>query len=344
MQGRRHEMEDRHLCVHIEGGITLLGVFDGHGGIEASLYGSFYFHDVLVSVTSWREVLNCDGQKQALLLGDVLVEAFKIIDANMRISQSKHPSRSGSTAAICILTTTHIVCANAGDSRCVLGTIINGNASLANLEAVALSIDHKPDSPDERSRIVAAGALVMKSVDGSEPDRINGVLNVSRGLGDFDFKKNKNLEESQQMVSCVPDIQVHALTEKDFVLLIACDGLWDVMSNEEAVEKARAVFCTGESSMALIAEEMLDEAYDRGSTDNITCIVVKLAGASSSSSSVMLLGPEGSGGVMELRRLRGQDPGDGDEGEDDDAAARMLQETVVPAPFSMFADCDDDDD
>ena len=84
-------------------------------------------------------------------------------------------SYAGCTATVVLITSTDIICANAGDSRTVLcksGT------------AVELSQDHKPDDPSERSRIYKAGGFV-------EDGRVNGMLALSRALGDFEYKSNK---------------------------------------------------------------------------------------------------------------------------------------------------------
>jgi serine/threonine protein phosphatase PrpC len=81
-------------------------------------------------------------------------------------------------------------------------------------------------------------------------------------------------------VSPHPDIEVHERTPEDDVLILACDGLWDVMASNEAVNTAREIFRSGESNPLLVAEEMIDLALDKGSKDNISCIIVTLPGAS----------------------------------------------------------------
>jgi len=84
---------------------------------------------------------------------------------------------TGCTACACIITETEIICANAGDSRCVLSD--NGRA-------VELSIDHKPDLPTEKARIEKAGGFV-------EDNRVKGVLNLSRSLGDLEYKQDPSI-------------------------------------------------------------------------------------------------------------------------------------------------------
>lgn len=89
---------------------------------------------------------------------------------------------------------------------------------------------------------------------------------------------------------------MHERTEDDDVLLLACDGLWDVMSTPEAVDLVREIYASGETSVKLMAEELLDIALDKGSKDNISATVVKLPGAK--------MGPEASGGVEGRRQQR----------------------------------------
>ena len=76
-----------------------------------------------------------------------------------------------------LITKTDIYCANAGDSRTILARSGAGN------QVVALSFDHKPDNEPEKARIQAAGGFV-------EDNRVNGSLNLSRSMGDFEYKSN----------------------------------------------------------------------------------------------------------------------------------------------------------
>lgn len=80
-------------------------------------------------------------------------------------------------------------------------------------------------------------------------------------------------------ISPHPDIEVHERTPADDVLILACDGLWDVMTSTEAVNTVREIYRSGESNALLIAEEMIDLALDKGSKDNISAVIVKLPGA-----------------------------------------------------------------
>ena len=100
-----------------------------------------------------------------------------------------------------------------------------------NGRAKNLSEDHKPNLPRERTRVLKAGGFV-------QANRVNGMLALSRALGDFDYKKNPpSLATSEwylnfQMVSCYPDVQVQHITKNVKFLVLACDGIWDVKTSQ----------------------------------------------------------------------------------------------------------------
>lgn len=96
-------------------------------------------------------------------------------------------------------------------------------------QAVALSIDHKPTQPGERSRIEAAGGTVSQ-VGGVA--RVNGNLNLSRAIGDLKYKTNERLPPEKQVITAHPDVRIFELTPEDRFFILACDGVWDVMSNQ----------------------------------------------------------------------------------------------------------------
>lgn len=134
-----------------------------------------------------------------------------------------HAEGMGCTALSVLVREQTVTIANAGDSRAVLSR--RGTA-------VAVTLDHKPILFEEARRVIRAGGFVRDN-------RINGSLNVSRALGDLDFKRNRDLKPSEQMVVCTPDIERVTLHEGDEFIILACDGIWDVMSNQEAVDFVR---------------------------------------------------------------------------------------------------------
>ena len=90
---------------------------------------------------------------------------------------------------------------------------------------------------------------------------------MSRALGDFNYKQRDDLHAKQQRVSPFPDIKIVERTPVDDVLLVACDGLWDVFSSEEAIDEVRELMLVGEGDVTLMAEEMLDASLIKGVWD-----------------------------------------------------------------------------
>ena len=122
-----------------------------------------------------------------------------------------------------LISDTEIICANSGDSRCVLS-----NSG----KAIEMSIDHKPDLSTEKSRIEKAGGFV-------EDNRVKGVLNLSRSLGDLEYKGDKSLTVENQMITCVPEIKVEKLKPTHDFIVIACDGIWDCLTSQECITMTR---------------------------------------------------------------------------------------------------------
>lgn len=92
-----------------------------------------------------------------------------------------------------------------------------------------MSFDHKPSNPEESKRIDLAGGYV-------EFDRVNGNLNLSRALGDFTYKENKDLTYDKQMVLALPEVKIETIDGDTEFFIIACDGIWDCLENQEAVD------------------------------------------------------------------------------------------------------------
>lgn len=152
---------------------------------------------------------------------------------------------------------------------------------------MALTTDHKPNDEREKKRIEELGGLVIHSKMDGVP-RLNGTIAVSRSLGDL-HDPNVDGYMSQE-----PDINVVDLAEvgqsseakavKSLILVLACDGLWDKLSNEEVGEIVKTQVCA-EADLYHTAETLMKTSYDKGSTDNISVMVVDL---SSSLSPIML--------------------------------------------------------
>jgi len=179
---------------------------------------------------------------------------------------------AGCTACSAIITPTEIIVGNAGDSRAVLA---KKTKDPAKFKAVQMSEDHKPDLPDEKKRIQAAGGFV-------EDNRVKGVLNLSRSLGDLEYKSDPNIRPNEQMITCIPETRKEKVAEASF-LILACDGIWDCLTSQEAVDFVGNILQSKKSeNVSNAIENMFDTiiASDVASSggigcDNMTCIVVK---------------------------------------------------------------------
>mmetsp|Transcript_35866 Transcript_35866/g.83623 ORF Transcript_35866/g.83623 Transcript_35866/m.83623 type:complete len:428 (-) Transcript_35866:192-1475(-) len=178
-----------------------------------------------------------------------------------------HPVHAGCTAIFAVIIGRDLVVANAGDSRGVL--------CRAGGRAEPLSYDHKPDQPRELSRIVHAGGFV------NQFGRVNGNLNLSRSIGDLKYKQNRNVTPAEQMITAEPDVRRIILHDNDEFFLLGCDGIWDCLSNDEAVAYVRKRI--QDTPPSEILGQMLKDiiSTDPRATqgiggDNMTCMIVDL--------------------------------------------------------------------
>ena len=213
-QGARLSMEDAHRAEPIVTGAPIaayFGVFDGHGGSRVP----HHLKDALLS--------NLLKQCATKPLAPAITDAF--LETNTAILTNPIFNRQGSTAIVACIQGSNLVVANAGDSRAVLCSI-NADKQLV---ATALSKDHKPSDPDEKARIVTTKFAEGRQgfVIFNPTARVMGSLAVARAFGD-------NLYVPAVLITPRPDVQTVDLVNGGEFLILACDGLWDVVSNEEA--------------------------------------------------------------------------------------------------------------
>jgi serine/threonine protein phosphatase PrpC len=195
-------------------------------------------------------------------IGVAMQAAFLELDDDLLKlpSVASGDDHSGCTAIVSVITDTHIIVANAGDARGILqqGDIVR-----------PMSFDHKPTNQQELKRIEAAGGCVSMR-------RVNGDLAVSRALGDFEYKKTATMPAKDQMVSAFPDIEIAERNGAEEFLLLCCDGIWDVMSNDDAGIYIRAKLSNGYTGMnySLVCEKLLDKCLEKGSRDNMSVVTV----------------------------------------------------------------------
>ncbi|KAF0933564.1 hypothetical protein E2562_018811 [Oryza meyeriana var. granulata] len=231
----------------------------------------FRLDDDLQRSNEWRESLYPRGNGDCFqFLGTgVCANLWRFIEATRYVG----PLLEGSTACVVIIRGNEITVGNVGDSRCVLSR--NG-------QAINLSTDHKPNAVHEFLRIQRAGGQVLTNTvpvigigQGGlitrlwDVPRVQGKLAVSRVIGYFELKQNKN----EPMVICVPDINAVDITDDTEFLVIASDGIWDHMSSQEVVDFVHKELHSGEENLRATCEKLLDHCLD--SRDNVTVILVR---------------------------------------------------------------------
>lgn len=164
------------------------------------------------------------------------------LDTEFMTNMDSGPGKaSGCTAVVALLAGRELYVANAGDSRCV---VCRGG------KVVEMSFDHKPEDDIEFQRIRKAGGRV--TLDG----RVNGGLNLSRAIGDHAYKMNKELPADEQMISAMPDIKRITIEPEDEFMVLACDGIWNYMTNEEVVGFVKQRIDQKKFTLAQICEEV----------------------------------------------------------------------------------------
>ncbi|TYH60780.1 hypothetical protein ES332_D07G003000v1 [Gossypium tomentosum] len=302
IRGRRPEMEDAFVAIprflqvpsqilkaeSVTNGMNrdltahFYGVYDGHGGCQVANYCRERMHLALAEEIERAKSCIREGNIRhdwQELWKKAFSNCFIKVDAEIGgvcngVNDSDNkpiaPETVGSTAVVAVVSPTHIIVANSGDSRAVL---------YRGKHPMPLSVDHKPDREDEHARIEAAGGKVIQW-NGS---RVFGVLAMSRSIGDRYLKP---------WIIPNPEVMFVPRVKEDECLILASDGLWDVISNEEACEVARkrillwhkkhgdklpAERGEGIDLAAQSAADYLSKlALSKGSKDNITVIVLDL--------------------------------------------------------------------
>ncbi|KAL1542160.1 protein-serine/threonine phosphatase [Salvia divinorum] len=290
--GRRRDMEDA-VAIHpsfsgpnpnFPDGMHFFGVYDGHGCSHVATTCRDRMHEIVkeeleaAGSSSWERTMCESFLKMDKEVGSCSSGRVGSCCASACRCELQTPQCDavGSTAVVAVVTPDKIIVSNCGDSRAVL---------CRNGVAIPLSVDHKPDRPDELNRIQEAGGRVI-FWDGP---RVLGVLAMSRAIGDNYLKP---------FVISEPEVTITERTAEDECLILASDGLWDVVSNETACGVARmclqsrkppspprspgsdmTVTAAGESSDKGCSDASIlltKLALARHSTDNVSVVVVDL--------------------------------------------------------------------
>uniref|UniRef100_A0A6N2KBS3 protein-serine/threonine phosphatase n=1 Tax=Salix viminalis TaxID=40686 RepID=A0A6N2KBS3_SALVM len=281
------QCQEGHPEVNRRRPVHLFGVFDGHGGAHVAALCRERMHVLIeeelarVDLTRLRSESGDGGAEWEEMWRGVMKRSYERMDevamgtcacGSMGFKCGCHPMQmalGGSTAVVAVLSPEHIIVANCGDSRAALS---RGG------RAIPLSVDHKPDRSDELARIEAAGGRVI-FLNGA---RVEGILAMSRAIGDKYLKP---------VVIAEPEITFTQREPEDECLILASDGLWDVMSSDLACQVARECLRAANAgpqiedegaaalypSRSMLAAALLTRlALGRRSADNISVIVVDL--------------------------------------------------------------------
>ncbi|CAN7136938.1 unnamed protein product [Brassica rapa subsp. narinosa] len=301
MQGWRATMEDAHAAIlDVDDKTSFFGVYDGHGGKVVAKFCAKYLHQQVLSNQAYgagdietslqRAFFRMDdmmqgqrGWRELAALGDKMNKFSGMIEGfiwsprsggdvnnqpdNWPLEDGPHSDftgpNCGCTACVALIKDKKLFVANAGDSRCVISR--KG-------QAYDLSKDHKPDLEAEKERILNAGGFIHAG-------RINGSLNLTRAIGDMEFKQNKFLSSDKQMVTANPDINTIDLCDDDDFLVVACDGIWDCMTSQQLVDFIHEQL-KSETKLSTVCEKIVDRclAPDTASgegCDNMTIILIQ---------------------------------------------------------------------
>ena len=245
-QGKREYMEDTvYIREDLVSGLSIYCIFDGHGGSFVSEYLSSNIGMITMELIA----------KDIKYIPQLLYMIFANLAERLPKEQSSH---TGSTALVAIRYKDKVFVANSGDCRAIINTYSNVNQ---------VTEDHKPTIPGELQRINETGGFV--SVSPGDVPRVNGMLAVSRSFGDLYL---------HPAVTWKPDIYIVSLQEGNNFLIMASDGLWDTMSNEEVL---RVMLDEVVENKGVVTKDLLEKSGQRcmriaqakGSMDNISIII-----------------------------------------------------------------------
>eukprot|EP00899_Mesostigma_viride_P003514 jgi/Mesvir1/13163/Mv06128-RA.1 len=282
MQGWRNGMEDAHSTIlDLDANAHFFAVYDGHGGREVAQFCARHLHKGLVESKHYASGNIKMALQDSFLRMDELMateEASRELDelagcidssrnscssydqdspvaGSSELEAFRGPLFTGTTAVVAVVAGKELYVANAGDSRCVLSQ-----------QGIAreLSKDHKPDNQNEKERICNAGGFVANK-------RVGGMLGLSRAIGDMAFKQNPELTPRAQMVTAFPEVRSIALDAGDEFMVLACDGIWDVMTSQQVIDFCRARLRYKDASLMRICEELLDTCLAPDRRQGIGC-------------------------------------------------------------------------
>jgi serine/threonine protein phosphatase PrpC len=267
MLGRRSSNEDQHeIIINLDGNnndlknINMFCIFDGHGGKDVAKYLKDHIPPFFIKKHMNYDTNNKDKMKK------YIEKVYDHVQNSLERRLKNVSYTIGSTALVSFFykknKTIKYYIINVGDCRAVK----------CNKDSIAipLSKDHKPHLVDEKKRIENIGGKII--FDGDDW-RIKD-LSVSRAFGDMD---------ATPYVTHKPEIFNYSLKKNDKFIIFACDGLWDVLTNQEAVdfvalklEDVSKIISMSGYSKKNVAHQLASYAIEKGSYDNVSVTIVFL--------------------------------------------------------------------
>lgn len=277
--GKQLELRDRYTADEPMDELGVyFGCFDGHGGAQVSEIAAKQLHKNILAQFRQKSVQPASRDEK---LKAAVKEAFAQTDKEiLGLAERKKFEAQGSTALVALLhgnpklgTPLRLILAHVGDSRAVLCRAG---------QAVAVSEDHKPDRLDEKKRIERAGGLVLnvrgawriaaptnpRSSTKASRREYQG-LAMTRSLGDLCFKQPTALSSPE------PEVKVMPITDKDSFLILATDGIYNVLSNQDVIDCAGKHWNDPEEA----AKNVVRSAFQKGSDENLTALVIQFGWA-----------------------------------------------------------------
>ena len=238
----REKMEDFHSIIpnlSLNPLISYFAIFDGHNGDKPALYCMNNFHNIILQNL---KINNFDIEKS-------LINSYEKIDNE--ISKENYNEESGTTSTTLLiyekLNEKYFACANVGDSQCYL---IKKNS------VIKISKDHKCNDKSEVDRIKKCGGMVFNG-------RVFGTLMLTRSIGDREMK--------DYGVCSTPFVNIIKIMDNFKYIIIASDGIWDVIDDDELYNISKLNLNCDEMS-----KKIIDLSLEKNSMDNLSCIVIKL--------------------------------------------------------------------
>jgi serine/threonine protein phosphatase PrpC/serine/threonine protein kinase len=289
IQGRRRTIEDFHsIQLHLTH--QFYGIFDGHTGNLASKFAAATSYKELSKQLSRLDDHVEHNENWKAEVQQNLTDVFSHIHDNFLKAVSFSPvdfmDQSGTTATVIYVTDEAVVVASLGDSRAILSSRQIKDDSTAIMTAVQLTFDHVASDPDERKLVEQRGGVVTSA---GGLDRVNGTLAITRSLGDARLSPLLSRNPYVLTMTRQEILEECGLSTLDGIpcfIVLASDGLWDVVSNQEAVDIVSQVVEQHDNNHGTswedggafqeAAEVLTQEAYVRGSTDNIGVCVIAI--------------------------------------------------------------------